>query len=186
MADAPDRTQLLLDAARSLFMEKGFAAVGMREITARAGLMPIQSYRLGLAKEDLLAEISIALTAEQLRTITPQMAARPDEPLLAFVERYLQRLYESDIEHIRIRRESAAYGWMWSDKYEQRIVTQVMELLQPIADAMQAHGLEHLPARGFTIWSLYYVGYRAAVVAGADAQQCVAGIRDALALALRP
>jgi AcrR family transcriptional regulator len=186
MANAPDRTQLLIEAARSLFMEKGFAAVGMREITARAGLTPTQSYRLGLAKEDLLAEISIALTAVQLRTITPLMTAQPNEPLLAFVERYLLRLYESDIEHIRIRRESAAYGWMWSNKYEQRIVAQVMALLLPIADAMQSHGLEQLPARGFTIWSLYYVGYRAAVVAGADARQCVAGIRDSLALALRP
>lgn len=186
MAEVHDRSQLLVDAARQLFMDKGFAAVGMRDITARAGLTPTQAYRLGLAKEDLLAEISIALTAEQLRTITPQMAMQPGEPLRVFVERYLQRLYESDIEHIRIRRESAAYGWMWSSKYEQRIVAQVMSLLQPIADAMQTQGLNMLPARGFTIWSLYYVGYRAAVVAGADARQCVAAISDSLALALRP
>lgn len=186
MADVPERSQLLIDAARSLFMEKGFAAVGMREITARAGLTPTQSYRLGLAKEDLLAEISIALTAEQLRTITPHIKAQPGEPLMVFVERYLMRLYESDIEHIRIRRESAAYGWMWSARYEERIVAQVMALLQPISDAMVGCGLGAIPARGFTIWSLYYVGYRAAVVAGADAKACVDGIRDSLALALRP
>ena len=186
MADVPDRFHLLLDAARSLFMEKGYAAVGMREIAARADLTPTQAYRLGLAKEDLLAEISIALTDAQLRAITPNMVLQSGESLPAFAERYLLRLYASDIEHIRIRRESAAYGWMWSANYEARIVAQVMALLQPIAEAMLVHGLDNIPARGFAIWSLYYVGYRAAVVAGADARECMDGIRDSLALVLRP
>lgn len=185
MTTVPDRATQLIDAAQSLFMEKGFAQVGMREITARAGLTPTQSYRLGLAKEDLLAEISIRLTDEQLRSITARTKLRPGETLQGFVERYLLKLYRSDILNIRIRKESAAYGWMWSQKYETRIVEQVIALLEPLACALSAHGLENVPARGLTIWSLYYVGYRQAVVGGKRAQDCLGSIRDSLALALK-
>ena len=185
MTSLPDRPTLLIDAARSLFMEKGFSAVGMREIAARAGLTPTQAYRLGLAKEDLLAEISICLTDEQLQSITVKMKPRSAESLPRFVERYLLKLYTSDIQHIRIRRESAAYGWMWSEKYETRIIEQVMALLQPIASALSARGLENIPARGLAIWSLYYVGYRQAVVGGSSAKECLDFIRDSLALALK-
>lgn len=181
----PDRQAELIDAARSLFMEKGYAAVGMREITARAGLTPTQAYRLGLAKEDLLAEISIRLTAEQLQAITAKAKPRARETLPDYVERYLLALYASDIHHIRIRKESAAYGWMWSQKYESRIVEQVMAMLQPVATALASHGLEDIPARGRAIWSLYYVGYRRAAVGGGNARDCLDCIRDSLALVLR-
>ena len=166
-------------------MEKGYAAVGMREITARAGLTPTQAYRLGLAKEDLLAEISICLTEEQLLHITAMMKAKAGEPLQKFVERYLLKLYQSDIENIKIRRESAAYGWMWSQKYEARIVAQVIAMLHPISQALHRHGLDDIPARGYALWSLYYVGYRRAVVGEGTAKDCLAEIRNSLALVLR-
>ena len=185
VAKPPDRSAELIAAARRLFMEKGFAHVGMREITAMAGLSPVQAYRLGLAKEDLLAEISIQLSAEQLETITAGFAPHAGEGLQALVERYLLKLYESDIQHISIRKESAAYGWMWSAKYESRIITQVIALLGPVTAAMTSHGLQDVPDRAFAIWSLYYVGYRAAVVSAADAGECLAGIKGSLAVVLK-
>lgn len=166
-------------------MEKGFAAVGMREISAQAGLSPMQAYRIGLAKEDLLAEISISLSVDQLATITAEMAAAPDETPQKFVERYLLRLYQSDIEHMAIRKESAAYGWMWSSKYESRIITQVLELLAPVVEVLKRDGLSAIPDRCFAIWALYYVGYRAAVMNGACAPDCLNAIKGSLALVLR-
>jgi AcrR family transcriptional regulator len=181
----PDRSAELIAAARSLFMEKGFAQVGMREITARAGLSPVQAYRLGLAKEDLLAEISIQLTGEQLASITARFSPVPDEHLHDLVERYLLHFYQSDIAHISIRKESAAYGWMWSNKYESRIIEQVMAVLQPLAKAMAEQGLDQIPERGLAIWALYYVGYRAAVMNGASASDCLNNIKGSLALVLR-
>lgn len=179
-----DRFTALIDAARQLFMEKGFSKVGMREITQNAGLSPVQAYRLGLAKEDLLAEISIQLTAEQLATITLGFTPNPGETLQDFAERYLLRLYESDVQFMSIRKESAAYGWMWSDKYESRIVEQVFALLQPLAQAMAEHGLQQIADRGFAIWAIYYVGYRRAVMNGASPQACLNRIKGSLALAL--
>ena len=82
---------------RHLFMEKGFAHVGMREIMALAGLSPVQGYRLGLVKEELLAEIGIQLSAEQLETITAGFIPRVGEGLQAFTERYPLELYKSAI-----------------------------------------------------------------------------------------
>lgn len=165
-------------------MEKGFPGVGMREITARAGLTPTQSYRLGLAKEDLLAEISIRLTDAILRSNTVKSSPNPGESLQDFVERYLLKLYKFDVQNIAIRRESAAYGWMWSDKYESRVIVQVLALLMPITKAMESHGLNNIAARGLCIWSLYYVGFRRAVVGGGTARQCLESIRESLSLAL--
>ena len=180
-----EKSVALIDAARSLFIKKGFAKVGMREIAGLAGLNPMQAYRLGLAKEDLLAEISIQLTAEQLTTITAGFSPGPDETLQTFVERDLLQFYESDIAYISIRKESAAYGWMWSSKYESRIIEQVIAVLQPLSDAMASQGLQNIPDRGFSIWAMYYVGYRLAVIKGASANDCLNQIKNSLTLVLR-
>ena len=54
----------ILSVARTLFMEKGFEAVGMREIAQAVGLQPTQVYRLELSKTDILAEVIIQLNDE--------------------------------------------------------------------------------------------------------------------------
>ena len=65
----------VLHAARSLFLEKGFDAVGMREIAQAVGRQPTQVYRLELSKTDILAEIIVALNQEQIEKL-PAMVAR--------------------------------------------------------------------------------------------------------------
>jgi AcrR family transcriptional regulator len=154
----------------------------MRAIAAHAGLSPVQAYRLGLSKVDLLAEISIALSDEQLIKITKNIQRKTGESLSDFVHRYLLALYTSDIKHIKIRRESAVYGWMWSKQYEERIRGQLMELLAPIISALTQEGHVNVPACCLAIWSLYYVGYRDAVVNGATAKQCLDFISPSLRL----
>ena len=179
-----DRQGQFVKAARQLFEQKGYVNVGMREIATHAGFSPVQAYRLGLAKLDLLAEISITLSEEQIHKITKKTHKKIDEELMEFVLRYLLALYVFDIKHIKIRRESAAYGWMWSTAYESRIRDQVMELLAPIIAALTEANHPDVPACCFAIWSLYYVGYRDAVVNGASAKQCLESITPSLALLL--
>ena len=180
-----DRQSQFLKAAWELFEQKGYAEVGMREIAAQAGFTPVQAYRLGLAKVDLLAEISIALSDEQIAKITKKTQRKAGEGLSEFVHRYLLALYVSDIKHIKIRRESAVYGWMWSKEYEERIRVQVMELLSPIISVLTEEGHPDVPACCVAIWSLYYVGYRDAVVNGASAKKCLDFISPSLKLLLR-
>lgn len=179
-----DRQVQFVKAARQLFEQKGYAEVGMREIAAQAGFTPVQAYRLGLSKVDLLAEISIALSDEQISKITKKTQIKVDEGLGEFVHRYLLALYVSDIKHIKIRRESAAFGWMWSTAYEDRIRNQVMELLAPIIAVLTKADHPDIPACCFAIWSFYYVGYRNAVVNGATAKQCLESIASSLRLLL--
>ena len=179
-----DRQSQFVCSARQLFEEKGYAEVGMREIAAHAGFSPVQAYRIGLTKIDLLAEISIALSHEQIDNITNKFQRTPDENVSDFIHRYLVTLYASDIKHIKIRRESAAYGWMWSATYEERIRDQVMALLSPIISALTAEAHADVPACCIAIWSLYYVGYRNAVVNGASAKECLDFISPSLKLLL--
>lgn len=179
-----DRFTLVVQAARDLFGSRGYAATGMRDVAQRAGLTPVQLYRLGLSKEDLLAEVSILLTDHQLRYITARTHRRPDETAATFIERYLLALYRSDIRHLRVRRETAAHGWLWSLRHEQRIVAQVGRLLQPIEAALSEAGLGDTKARVLAVWALYYVGFRRAVVAGEGPRGCLDGIRPSLRLLL--
>jgi AcrR family transcriptional regulator len=179
---SPDRFEAILNSARELFATHGYENVGMREITRHAGYQPVQAYRLGLSKLDLLAEISIELCKLQIQTLSTAIKPKANETVHEFVVRYLHALYKSDIENILIRSATAAYGWMWTEKYETRIIEQVTLLLAPISKLLTERDDKHVPARVMAIWSLYYVGFRSAVVHGASAEECINAISASLRL----
>ena len=156
----------------------------MRDVARQAGLTPVQLYRLGLSKEDLLAEVSFRLTDHQIRHITARARRRDGESRADFVERYLLALYRSDIKNLKIRRETAAHGWLWSRRHEDRILTQVHHLLKPVEDVLLEDRLSDPNARLFALWSLYYVGFRSAVVWGAGPSRCLKQIAPSLRLVL--
>jgi AcrR family transcriptional regulator len=174
------RFKQLVNAAKILFATKGYGEVGIREICEAAGCSPVQAYRLGLSKIDLLAEVSIALTDNQIQVISQHNKIKDSEDMDAFIIRYLTLLYESDIENIKIRRETAAYGWMWSAKYEERIVQQVFALLSPIVQVFESNSFDRIEARCLGIWSLYYVGFRGAAVHQQTANQCINSIANTI------
>jgi AcrR family transcriptional regulator len=176
---------LVLDAARELFLKHGYDAVGMREIAAAVGRQPVQIYRLKLTKSDILAELIIELNELQI-TQLPELCARvAGTTLLDKVCDYFRELYSLDIQYISIRSVGAAHGWMWSAANEERIIGQVMQLLQPVATWMGEAGLDQIEARGYGIWSAYYVGFRRAVIHGGSALECVQEIRPTLEILLR-
>jgi AcrR family transcriptional regulator len=178
-----DLRQEVLKAAKALFMDKGYDAVGMREIAQAVGRQPTQVYRLALSKADILAEIIIELNQTQIRKLP--VFLRKVRGTNAFERScsYLQLLYQSDIKHMAIRAVGAAYGWTWNGEYESAVVQQAQQLLQPVADWMEAAGLKDVPARCYTVWCLYYVGYRRAVMHGGTASECLSEIRPSLLLA---
>lgn len=181
-----DRVQIeaIVKVAQHLFEKHGFEKVGMREISSAAKKSPMQLYRLGLDKQDLLAEVILRVNAEQIKSIK---SFSPSNKIAAhrFIEDYLLDLYEQDIAIKSIRKEGAAFGWKWTEKYEALIIQQLMEIIKPIADALIHDGYKDIEARCYAIWSLYYVGYRAAVMDDADAQSCLNGIKPSLDLLLR-
>jgi AcrR family transcriptional regulator len=181
---AQTQIESIVEVAHRLFAKHGFEHVGMREISAHAKKSPMQLYRLGLDKQDLLAEVILRVNADQIKNIKPFVYAKKISSH-QFIEAYLLDLYEQDIAIKSIRKEGAAFGWKWSDRYETLMIQQLMEIIKPIADALVHDGYKDIEARCYCIWSLYYVGYRAAVMNDADAQTCLDGIKPSLNLILR-
>jgi len=170
----------VLKAARKLFMERGYEAVGMREIAKAVGRQPVQVYRLNLSKADLLGELIIELNREQIGQL-PKICKRIKETgLFERVCAYLLELYMLDVHYMPIRSVGAAHGWMWSSDYENRVIEQIHQLVNPVVNWMSKAGLDDIPARCLGIWSLYYVGYRHAVVQGGTAEACLEGIKPSL------
>jgi AcrR family transcriptional regulator len=179
-----DQIEAIVKVAHRLFEKNGYEQVGMREISSAAQKSPMQLYRLGLDKKDLLAEVIIQVNAKQIKKLKPYTAGK-EISAKSFIENYLLTLYEQDIEIKSIRKEGATFGWKWSGKYEVQIIEQLMQIIKPIADALEYEGFSDIQARCFAIWSLYYVGYRNAVMHDANAQQCLDDINPSLALLLR-
>jgi AcrR family transcriptional regulator len=170
--------------AHRLFETRGYEAVGVREIAKEAGISPMQVYRLGLDKQDLLAEVILIVNQEIINAIKPFSAGK-SKAAIDYIERYLLDLYAKDIDIKSIRKEGAAFGWKWSGKYEQLIIAQLMQILKPIADCLNHYRYDDVEARCYAIWSLYYVGYRNAVMNNASATQCLEGIKPSLAICLK-
>ena len=178
--------QTVIAAARELFMERGYEAVGMREISAAVGKQPVQVYRLNLSKSDILAEVIIALNAEQIAQLPKLLARVRGKTAFERVCSYLKLLYRMDIEYLPIRSVGAAFGWTWSLEQERRIIEQVIQLIRPMSEWMRAAELDEIPARNMGIWSLYYVGFRHAVIHGGSAEDCLAAIKPSLRYYFEP
>lgn len=177
---------LVLTAAKTLFMTHGYDAVGMREIARAVDRQPVQIYRLNLSKSDILAELILDLNAEQIRQL-PQLCQRVKGSTVAEkVCAYFRELYALDIHYLPIRSVGAAYGWTWSKAYEEKIIGQVLQFLQPVANWMLEAGLDQIESRGYGIWSVYYVGFRRAAIHGGSADECIQEIRPTLEILLRP
>lgn len=174
----------VLQSAKSLFLAHGYDAVGMRDIAKAVGRQPVQVYRLNLAKSDILAELIIELNEQEIEQLPELLARVHGTSLIDKVSAYFRELYALDIQYLPIRSVGAAYGWMWNASYEEKIVGQVIQLLQPVAGWMMEAGLDQIESRGFGIWSVYYVGFRQAVIRGGSADDCIQGIRPALEILL--
>ena len=89
------------------------------------------------------------------------------------------------ISHITLRRMGAAFGWLWAPKYEPRIWEQVLALTTPIDSILAREGFQNREPMIKALWSLYYTGFRHAVMHRASGEACLAEIRPALQLILR-
>jgi len=163
-------------------MEVGYDAVGMRDIARAVGKQPPQLYRLQLTKSDILAEIIIELNQEQIDVLPVLLATVEGGNAFERTCSYLVGLYASDIAYKPIRSIGAAFGWTWQAPYEDSVIAQVMQLLAPVADWLRRDGFDEIESRCYGIWSLYYVGYRRAVMRSASARECLDEILGPLRL----
>lgn len=175
----------VLSVALPLFMRHGYEAVGMRDIARAVGRQPVQIYRMNLSKSDILAELIINLNAMQIEQVPEFYKRVSGNTLQEKVCSYFRELYALDIQYLPIRSVGAAFGWMWNKTYEEKIVEQVFQLLQPVATWMIEANLDQIQSRCYGIWSVYYVGFRRAAVHGGNADECIAEIKPTLEILLR-
>lgn len=87
---AESRRQLIVEAACSCFLRKGYHQTGVRDIAAEAGISLGNLYNHFPGKEAVLAEIA-ALEAQQLAPFIGHLqTAEPAEALMRFVGAYLE------------------------------------------------------------------------------------------------
>jgi AcrR family transcriptional regulator len=170
----------VLEAARELFISRGYENVGMRDIAEAVGKQPTQIYRLKLSKSDILAELILQLNSKQIERIPTILATIKDGNLFDKVCAYIERLYELDIEYLQLRSVGAAHGWSWSAEYEVKNFEQVIHLIAPIASWISEAGLKDVQARCIGMFSLYYVGFRGAVIRKSSANECLESIKPSL------
>lgn len=176
-----DRAKVL-KAAEKLFRKHGFDAVGMRDIAEAANTNPVQLYRLGLSKSEILGDLIVKLNGSQIREMKELDIASFGKSARERILGYLLALYRLDVRDKELRKLGAAYGWLWPKEREAEVLGQVFELVAPVQAELAREGLDRIEDRCRAIWSVYYAGYRAAVIHDATAEQCLAGISGALAL----
>ena len=181
---AQERLAQVVKIAHRLFASRGYEEVGVREIAKEAGINPMQVYRLGVDKTDLLAEVILIVNQETIGKIESFDSAL-HTGARAFIEKYLLDLYRQDVEIKSIRKEGYALGREWSKRHEVLIIEQLTQILKPIADALTHFKYDEIQARCYAIWSLYCFGYRNAIMNDADANACMEAIRPSLAVCLK-
>jgi AcrR family transcriptional regulator len=174
LADKQNLRADVINVARQLFMSKGYENVGMRDIAQVLGQQPTQVYRLNLCKADILAELILELNEAQIAKLPIIKTQIKGDSVLEKVSSYV------DIEHLPLRKVAATHGWTWSLSYEEKHSKQVRQYLEPIETWMTDAGLTNVRARSLGIFSLYYIGYREAVIRQASASDCLKMIRTSL------
>lgn len=85
---AEQRRDDLLNAARRLFLDQGFAATSVDQITKAAGVAKGTYYLYFTTKEDVRAALAERAARQQLMTLERAVAGAADRPLEAWVEAY--------------------------------------------------------------------------------------------------
>jgi TetR/AcrR family transcriptional repressor of nem operon len=98
----PTARQLLLEAARHLFWEKGYAATGVAELLQRAQVNSGSFYHVFPSKEALLlAVLDQYLAGLEPAVLRPAFAARRDpiERIFAILQGYRQKLQATECQY---------------------------------------------------------------------------------------
>ena len=134
----------------------------------------------GFTKSNLVCHAVVAYNERMIQTLATQDIATLGNTVNEQIHAYLLQMYQYDLEHMAFKRAVQSYAWNWSVVDEVRHTNQVMKLMTPIYIALHAHGFHRIDARCQAIWALYTRGLRTTALSKADAQACLASVREAL------
>ncbi len=171
MAERSEETRAaLIAAARSLFAERGYAAVGTEEIVRAARMTRGALYHHFAGKEDLFRAVYEEVEAELLTRIAADAetaaAGDPLEVLRAGTRAFLQACEDPAVQRISLIDAPSVLGWeQWREiglRYGLGLVQGALEA------AMEAGLVERQPVRPLAHLLLGAVDEAAMLVARAD------------------
>jgi AcrR family transcriptional regulator len=103
----------LIAAARALFAERGYAAVGTEEIVQRAGVTRGALYHHFRGKEELFRAVLVQISAETTQRVA-RVALQQDDPwesLVAGVDEFLDACTNPEVQRIMLIDGPSVLGW---------------------------------------------------------------------------
>jgi AcrR family transcriptional regulator len=128
----------LIRAARELFGERGYAAVGTEEIVARAGVTRGALYHQFADKRALFRAVLEDLEQEVINRLGEQVVAKATsagEALHATTSAWLDVCEEPDVQQIMLLDAPGVLGWeQWREVGQQYALGETISLLQAAMD----------------------------------------------------
>lgn len=132
-------TAALLTAARELFAERGYAAVGTEEIVQRAGVTRGALYHhFRGGKEELFRSVLVQISAETAQRVAGEATSREDpwESLTAGIDAFLDACASPEVQRIVLVDGPSVLGWdVWRAIDSQHVLGLVETVLQRAIDA---------------------------------------------------
>ena len=179
----------LLQAAKALFVERGYDGATMRQIAAAAGLSTGAVFASFTDKADLFDAVLTADAEEQARRMdTLAVASGPVEQRL---KRVLATAYEFQLGQLELWRGAIALSWSpgLSGKLGDRPIREVVvrRITSITASAVERGELKRdtdVSLVADSLWDCYVANYRCAIFAGFDGQHLTCRIGDQIDLLL--
>lgn len=135
-----ERRQEILDAARKVFVEKGYSAATMNDIASEADVAAGSIYRYFENKTDLIAAVARGCVEEDLATwqTTPQRSPSPGAAFLAVGEGVRTRHVDSDYRKMCILRLESYLAASRDPELQDRITETLQESVDGLAEIIRA------------------------------------------------
>jgi AcrR family transcriptional regulator len=182
--------EALLRAARALFAERGYAAVGTEEIVRAAGVTRGALYHQFRDKEQLFEAVFEQVEAETTQRIAESALATATDPLAALragSHAFLAVCAEPDVERITLLDAPAVLGWeRWREIGFRHGLGLVLGVLQAGMDAdaiarQPITPLAHVLLGALDEGALYVARAKDRATARAEVQEIVDRLIDGLA-----
>jgi AcrR family transcriptional regulator len=181
--------QKVLDAARTLFAERGYDAATIRDIAKGAGM----STGAVFANFQDKAELFEAVFAEEMAGLLEDMrrGARQDGQVRERLASALTAGYHRSLEHLPLMQAMIARSWFQPESADQRSRPFVKPIIETAIEILQAGIREgelrqdlDLPVLGRMVWDVFISNFRYAAYDGWGIEELTPHIRKQIDLIL--
>ena len=168
--------QSLLDAAKRLFMERGYEGATVREIAAAAGLSTGAVFASFSDKSDLFNEVLLVDLEEQVAQM--RSAAEGGGSTLERLTRLLDAGYERQLGQLELLRAAIAVSWsqglsgeLGDRPVRAALIGQIRAVLKSGMESGELNAKADLDLIAETLWDCYIRSYRMALYQSWGRQQ---------------